>query len=77
MYTILTRSQCRFCDKAKALLIDAGETYDLYNVEHTDNRWILKLMVMSGLKTVPQVFDPSGEHIGGYTELKEHLNGST
>lgn len=77
MYTILTRSQCNFCDSAKALLIDAGETYDMYNVQHADNSWILKLMVMSGLTTVPQVFDPSGEHIGGYTELKEHLNGST
>ena len=74
MYTILTRSQCNFCDRAKALLIDAGETYNMYNVQHADNRWMLKLMVKAGLKTLPQVFDPSGEYIGGCTELKEHLS---
>lgn len=73
MYTILTRSQCNFCDSAKSLLIGAGETYDMYNVQHADNRWMLKLMVKAGLTTVPQVFAPSGEYIGGYTELKDYL----
>lgn len=73
MYTILTRSQCNFCDAAKALLIGAGETYVMHNVQHPDSRWMLKLMKMADLKTVPQVFSPSGDYIGGYTELKEYL----
>ena len=73
MYTILTRSQCNFCDSAKALLNAQGEAYDVYNVQHADNRWMLKLMVMADLRTVPQVFAPSGEYIGGYTELKDYM----
>jgi glutaredoxin len=28
-------------------------------------------MKQAGLKTVPQIFSSSGDHIGGYTELKE------
>jgi len=73
MYTILTRSQCNFCDSAKALLNNTGEAYDVYNVQHSDNRWMLKLMLKADLKTVPQVFSPSGDYIGGYTELKDYL----
>jgi len=25
----------------------------------------------SGLKTVPQIFDPEGKYIGGYSELED------
>ena len=29
------------------------------------------------MKTLPQIFNPKGNHIGGYTELKELLNDSS
>jgi len=71
MFTILTRSQCNFCDSAKALLHSAGHRFNTINVQHKENAWVLQLMLKADLKTVPQVFKPSGEYIGGYTELSQ------
>lgn len=71
MYTILTRSQCNFCDSAKALLDAAGHRFNTINVQHKDNAWVLNLMIKADLKTVPQIFKSSGELIGGYSELKQ------
>lgn len=70
MYTIITRNQCNFCDTAKALLQSNNHEYKAYNVQDTDNKWVLTLMKGAGLTTVPQVFSPSGELIGGYKELE-------
>jgi glutaredoxin len=36
----------------------------------------LTLIKDAGMTTVPQIFNPKGEHVGGYTELKELLNDS-
>lgn len=71
MYTILTRSQCNFCDSAKALLDSTGHRFNTINVQHKDNAWVLNLMIKADLKTVPQIFKSSGELIGGYSELKQ------
>jgi len=73
MYVILTRNQCNFCDSAKALLDGAEERYVTYNVQDYKNVWLLSLMKKASLTTVPQVFSPEGDLIGGYTELKENL----
>ena len=73
MYTILTRSQCTFCDSAKAFLDGVGLQHTSYNVQDYQNVWLLDLMKKAGLTTVPQVFSPEGKLIGGYTELKAHL----
>ena len=73
MYTVITRNQCNFCDTAKALLKGAGQGYTEYNVQSDSSKWVLTLMKQAGLKTVPQIFSSSGDHIGGYTELKEFL----
>lgn len=70
MYTIITRNQCNFCDTAKALLRSRKRLYKTYNIQDVENRWILTLMKGAGLTTVPQVFSPSGELIGGYKELE-------
>jgi glutaredoxin len=37
----------------------------------------LTLIKEAGMTTVPQIFNPQGDHIGGYTELKELLDGSS
>lgn len=70
MYTIITRNQCNFCDTAKALLQSNKHEYKAYNVQDTGNKWVLTLMKGAGLTTVPQVFSPSGELVGGYKELE-------
>ena len=75
MYVIVSRDQCEFCDKAKALLKEHHKQYIEYNVQTVSSRWLVPLLLKAGLKTVPQVFDPSGKHIGGYDKLKEVLSG--
>jgi glutaredoxin len=77
MYTIITRDQCNFCDTAKALLKGANLPYTEYNVQSPSSKWVLSLLKMTPLTTVPQIFKPDGTHIGGYTELKELLDGSS
>ena len=76
-YVVITRDQCNFCDSAKALLEGLGFGYRVYNIQRPENKWLLTLIKQSGHTTVPQVYAPDSSYIGGYTELKEHLNGST
>jgi len=73
MWVIITRNQCNFCDTAKALLKGKGFSFVTYNVQEPSSKWLLTLIKQAGYTTVPQVFDPQGNHIGGYTKLKEHL----
>jgi glutaredoxin len=73
MYVVITRDQCNFCDYAKALLDGASIPYTTYNINTVSSKWLLYLLKRSSITTVPQVFNDVGEHIGGYTELKEYL----
>jgi len=77
MWIVLGRTQCNFCDAAKALLKGRGYTYTSYSLDSSSSRWLLTLVKEAGMTTVPQIFDPRGNHIGGYTELKELLDGSS
>tara|TARA_R110002124_G_scaffold102428_1_gene250561 strand:+ start:1114 stop:1359 length:246 start_codon:yes stop_codon:yes gene_type:complete len=70
MYTIITRNNCNYCDKAKALLKDRGINYTTYNIEEGSSKWVLSLMKEASIKTVPQVFATNGSLIGGYRELE-------
>ncbi len=73
MYTIITRDQCNFCDAAKALLTGANLPCTEYNVQSDSSKWVLTLIKQAGHTTVPQIFDNTGRHIGGYTELLQLL----
>jgi glutaredoxin len=73
MYVMITRDQCNFCDQAKALLKGANLQYTEYNIQSKSSSWLLYLLKRSSITTVPQIFSPSGSHIGGYTDLKEYL----
>ena len=77
MYTIITRGQCNFCDSAKALLKGHGHMVTSYSLDSPSSRWLLTLIKQAGITTVPQIFNPKGDHIGGYTELKELLDDSS
>ena len=73
MYTVITRNDCKYCDKAKAMLNDKRIPYVTYNIEETSSKWLLSLMVKSNLKHVPQVFANDGSHIGGFRELESKM----
>ena len=77
MWIVLGRTQCNFCDAAKALLKGRGYTYTSYSLDSSSSRWLLTLIKNAGMTTVPQIFNPQGDHVGGYTELKELLDGSS
>ena len=74
MYTMITRDQCNFCDAVKALLKGANLPYTEYNVQSPSSKWVLTLLKQANHRTVPQIFNHEGDHIGGYTELKQVLN---
>jgi len=73
MWVVVSRDQCNFCDTAKALLKGQGLPYTEYNVQSPSSKWVLTLIKQAGHTTVPQIFDPNGNHIGGYTELRDLL----
>jgi glutaredoxin len=77
MWTIISRDQCNFCDDAKALLKGANKAFVEYNIQSPSSAWVLYLLKRSSITTVPQIFNDKGTHIGGYTELKEYLNGNS
>ena len=77
MWVIISRDQCNFCDDAKALLKGANKGYVEYNIQSPSSKWVLYLLKRSSITTVPQIFNDKGSHIGGYTELKEYLNGNS
>ena len=71
-YTVLGMPNCSFCTKAVDLLKEQGCEFEYNDIK--EHRYLYTLMRVAGHNTVPLVFNEIGEHIGGYTELKEHLN---
>tara|TARA_R110000744_G_scaffold117379_4_gene219422 strand:+ start:195 stop:440 length:246 start_codon:yes stop_codon:yes gene_type:complete len=70
MYTLITRTDCEYCDKAKVLLKAKGVIFTTYNIEETSSKWILTLMKEANIKTVPQIFSTDGSLVGGYRDLE-------
>tara|TARA_R110000772_G_scaffold131465_1_gene239729 strand:+ start:511 stop:756 length:246 start_codon:yes stop_codon:yes gene_type:complete len=70
MYTVITRNNCNYCDKAKVLLDLENIKYVSYNVEDNSSKWVLSLMREAKIKTVPQIFAHDGNYVGGYRELE-------
>lgn len=65
-YYILTREDCKWCDKAKDLLRNRGEPFEA--LHYTEHPIISKLIKLTNIKTVPQIW-LDNEYIGGYSEL--------
>lgn len=68
---VWTKDQCPYCDRAKALLNLKGITYEERRIGDGYTRENL-LAAVPHARTVPQIF-LDGALIGGYTELKQHL----
>lgn len=77
MYVVISRNQCTFCDRAKAVLRSQRLPFTEYNVQSKSSMWLLPLLLKADLKTVPQIFSPDGRHIGGYAELEKELEQGT
>ena len=73
VYILVGRVDCPHCSNAMGLLRDNRIEVQYYSLN--DSKWVLDLFKRSGIKTVPQIWDTAGNHIGGYTELKTLLKG--
>ena len=79
-YKIICWSECPFCLKAKSLLIDKGEQFEYSSVDHS-RKLLDYYKKIYKHETVPMIVKLNTESdnekfIGGYTELKESLEGS-
>lgn len=74
-YVMLSQANCKYCTAALGLLKAGDHTVDVYDVQDPDAKLIVA--VLKQTNTVPQIFDSHNNFIGGYTELKEHLNVSS
>ena len=70
---VWSKDNCPYCDQAKGLLKIKGIEFEEKKIGHGYTTEQL-LEAVPGARTVPQIF--IDEHlIGGFTELKTHLQG--
>jgi len=62
-----SKSWCPFCDRAKHLLTEKGQTWTEIDVEADASR-ASEMTERSGRKTVPQIF-VGDQHVGGFDDL--------
>jgi glutaredoxin len=70
---VWSKHHCPYCDQAKALLTQKGIEFEERKVGDGYTREDL-LEAVPNARTVPQIF-LDGNLIGGFTELKKHLQG--
>jgi glutaredoxin len=70
---VWSKDACPFCVQAKALLELRGIEYEERNVSTDWTREQL-LEAVPDARTLPQIF-LDGRHIGGFTDLRNHLRG--
>jgi glutaredoxin len=70
---VWSKYNCPYCDQAKALLKQRGIKYEERKIGDGYSREEL-LEAVPNARTVPQIF-LDGNLIGGFTELKKHLQG--
>jgi thioredoxin reductase (NADPH) len=66
---LYTKSWCPYCERAKQLLSEKGQTWTEIDVE-ADPGQRDEMVRRAGRKTVPQIF-VGGRHVGGFDELAE------
>jgi glutaredoxin len=70
---VWSKYHCPFCDQAKALLRQRGIPFEEKKIGDGYTKEEL-LEAIPTARTVPQIFIDD-QLIGGFTELKAHLNG--
>jgi glutaredoxin len=71
--TVWSKDHCPFCDQAKNLLKMKGIEFEEKKIGHGYTKEQL-LEAVPTARTVPQIF-LNDQLIGGFTELKTHLQG--
>lgn len=78
MYEVIGRENCVFCTRAQILLFELDLDFEYKTLDKDVSRETVEEMVGGTFRTVPQIFeiDDAGgrKHIGGFSELVEHLN---
>lgn len=64
---VYTKTNCAYCNRAKALLDRKGVAYEEIDAEHDDalRAWLVE---KSGQRTVPQIF-VDDRPLGGFTDI--------
>ena len=70
---VWSKYECPYCDQAKALLKMKGIEFEERNINEDWTKEQL-LEAVPTARTVPQIF-LDDKYIGGFTELKKHLQG--
>ncbi len=70
---VWSKYHCPYCDQAKALLKQKGIPFEEKKIGDGYTKEEL-LEAVPTARTVPQIF-LDGQLIGGFTELRAHLNG--
>ena len=70
---VWSKDHCPYCDQAKALLTQQGVKFEERKIGDGYTKEEL-LEAVPTARTVPQIFIDD-QLIGGFTELKAHLNG--
>ena len=70
---VWSKEHCPFCEQAKALLTQQGIAFEERRIGQGYTREQL-LEAVPTARTVPQIF-LGEEHIGGFSELKQHFKG--
>lgn len=73
MYIVYGASYCGFCSDAIKLLHRKGIKFRYYEIDTQDDAMEEYKQKLPTARTVPQIFDDDGTHIGGYDDLVEHL----
>lgn len=74
-YRVYGKPACTFCTQAIDLLTARGLKYQYINV--MEDPASLEMLRARNFRTVPQIYEFDGVsevHIGGFTELRNHLN---
>jgi len=70
-YRIYSQSGCIYCDAAMDLLDKKEIVYEEIKIDDDDNQ--KAFLKSQGFRTVPQIYNELGEHIGGYMDLKDYF----
>ena len=71
-YKIYSKAGCIFCDAAMELLKEEKIEYE--EVKVLENEEAQKLFKERKFRTVPQIFDDNGKHIGGFHDLRSRIH---
>jgi len=72
MYEIYGTDSCKFCIKAKELLVRYQKEYTFIDVMENDNAFATFSTKFPNVNRIPQI-TLGEEHIGGYRELAKSL----